>query len=143
MDPSDRDYFSNLVVDWESAATLPPELGVRNVFIRPGVVLGRNGGMIQQIFPSFFLGGTFELYIITGCGTQIAHPILLHGVFFSNCCVFFENAPKTKLLYILPTNMIFIWLRVGIIDICSYMFFTGMGNYGKFQNLHFLKLFSF
>ena len=61
VDPSDRDYFSNLVVDWESAATLPPDLGVRNVFIRPGVVLGRNGGMIQQIFPSFYLGGTYLL----------------------------------------------------------------------------------
>lgn len=66
VDPSDRDYFSNLVVDWESAATLPPDLGVRNVFIRPGVVLGRNGGMIQQIFPSFYLGGGGRM----GSGTQ-------------------------------------------------------------------------
>ena len=56
VEDSQRDYFSKLVVDWEKAATLPASVGVRNVFIRPGVVLGRQGGMIKQIFPSFFMG---------------------------------------------------------------------------------------
>ena len=42
--PKDRDFFSLLVEDWEAAAYLHPSIGVRNVFIRPGVVLGRNGG---------------------------------------------------------------------------------------------------
>ena len=32
-------------------------MGVRNVFIRSGVVLGRTGGMIRQIFLPFYFGG--------------------------------------------------------------------------------------
>ena len=66
VDPANRDYFANLVVDWEAAATLPPELGVRNVYVRPGVVLGRNGGMIKQIFLPFYFGGGGRM----GCGSQ-------------------------------------------------------------------------
>ena len=50
-------YMSRLVKDWEAAATLPPNVPTRNVFLRAGVVLGRNGGMIQQIFLPFYLGG--------------------------------------------------------------------------------------
>jgi len=57
VEESQRDFFSKLVVDWENAAKLSPDLGVRNVFIRPGVVLGRKGGMISQIFLPFYLGG--------------------------------------------------------------------------------------
>ena len=56
VEDSKRDYFSRLVQDWESAATLSPSSGVRNVFVRPAVVLGRQGGMIQQIFLPFFMG---------------------------------------------------------------------------------------
>ena len=56
VEESKRDFFSKLVVDWENAARLAPDTGVRNVFLRPGVVLGRNGGMIKQIFLPFFLG---------------------------------------------------------------------------------------
>ena len=47
---------SSLVRDWESAASVPAGLGVRNVYLRSGVVLGREGGMIKQIYPSFFFG---------------------------------------------------------------------------------------
>ena len=50
-------YMSRLVRDWEDAATLPASVPTRNVFLRSGVVLGRNGGMIQQIFLPFYLGG--------------------------------------------------------------------------------------
>ena len=50
-------YMSRLVKDWEDAATLPQNIPTRNVFLRSGVVLGRNGGMIQQIFLPFYLGG--------------------------------------------------------------------------------------
>merc|ERR1711935_663241 len=56
VEESKRDFFSKLVVDWENAARLAPDTGVRNVFLRPGVVLGRNGGMIKQIFLPFFIG---------------------------------------------------------------------------------------
>lgn len=66
VEESKRDYFSKLVVDWEEAATLPSDLGVRNVFVRPGVVLGRTGGMIQQLFFPFFFGLGGRM----GSGTQ-------------------------------------------------------------------------
>lgn len=65
VEPS-NDYFIKLVVDWEAAATLPPDLGVRNVFVRPGVVLGRKGGMIQQLFLPFYFGTGGRM----GSGTQ-------------------------------------------------------------------------
>eukprot|EP00128_Syssomonas_multiformis_P001559 Colp12_sorted_trinity150504_noHs@9428 len=42
------DFLSQLVVDWEKAAELPKDLPVRRVTVREGVVLGRDGGMIQQ-----------------------------------------------------------------------------------------------
>merc|ERR1712241_774264 len=32
-------------------------MGTRNVYLRSGVVLGRNGGMIKQIFLPLYLGG--------------------------------------------------------------------------------------
>jgi len=50
-------YMSRLVVDWEDAARLPAEVPTRNVYLRSGVVLGRNGGMIKQVFLPFYLGG--------------------------------------------------------------------------------------
>ena len=53
-------------MDWEDAARLSPETGVRNVFVRPGVVLGRKGGMISQIFLPFYLGTGGRM----GSGTQ-------------------------------------------------------------------------
>ena len=56
IEASDGGFMSRLVVDWEDAARLPPEVPTRNVFIRSGVVLGRNGGMIKQIFIPFFMG---------------------------------------------------------------------------------------
>jgi len=49
-------YFTTLVQDWESAAMLKPGHPTRNVFIRSGVVLGANGGLIKEIFPPFFFG---------------------------------------------------------------------------------------
>ena len=59
-------YFTKLVADWEKAATLKPGHPTRNVFVRAGVVLGRSGGLIQQIFPPFFFGGGGRM----GSGTQ-------------------------------------------------------------------------
>ena len=52
----DQDWLARLVVDWEAAAQLPPHLNTRVVSLRSGVVLGRQGGMVQQILPPFFLG---------------------------------------------------------------------------------------
>lgn len=50
------DYLSKLCVNWEKAATLPESSQCRNVIIRSGVVLGRDGGMIKQLYLPFYLG---------------------------------------------------------------------------------------
>lgn len=52
----DYDFLSNLCINWEKAATLPASLGVRNIKIRTGVVLGREGGMIKSLYFPFFFG---------------------------------------------------------------------------------------
>ncbi|XP_072947794.1 epimerase family protein SDR39U1 [Epargyreus clarus] len=48
------DFFSKLLVYWEKAASVDPP--VRLVIIRSGAVLGRTGGMIQNMFLPFYLG---------------------------------------------------------------------------------------
>lgn len=50
------DFLSELCHEWEAAAELPKDSGVRQVTVRSGVVLGRNGGMIKQMFIPFYLG---------------------------------------------------------------------------------------
>ncbi|XP_070156787.1 epimerase family protein SDR39U1 isoform X1 [Polyergus mexicanus] len=50
------DFLSRLTHDWEEAAKLSKDCNIRQVTIRSGVVLGRNGGMIKQIYLPFFLG---------------------------------------------------------------------------------------
>uniref|UniRef100_H3A091 Short chain dehydrogenase/reductase family 39U member 1 n=1 Tax=Latimeria chalumnae TaxID=7897 RepID=H3A091_LATCH len=54
----DFDYLSRLVKQWEAAAKLPEERGAhtRQVVIRSGVVLGKDGGAIQQMIWPFWLG---------------------------------------------------------------------------------------
>jgi len=56
-DGGSGNFLSSLVSDWEAAANISSSLtGVRRCSIRSGVVLGRNGGMIQQLFLPFYLG---------------------------------------------------------------------------------------
>lgn len=50
------DFLSKLALEWEKVAQLPPEIGVRQVVIRSGVVLGRHGGMIKEMYIPFFFG---------------------------------------------------------------------------------------
>nr|XP_050864647.1 epimerase family protein SDR39U1 [Vespula vulgaris] len=50
------DFLSELCRDWEAAAQLPQECKIRQVTIRSGVVLGKDGGMIKQIYLPFLLG---------------------------------------------------------------------------------------
>nr|CAG4640925.1 EOG090X07KR [Eulimnadia texana] len=50
------DYFAKLCKEWEEAAKLPEDLGVRQVIVRIGVVLGRHGGMIERLYWPFFFG---------------------------------------------------------------------------------------
>lgn len=51
------DFLSKLCMHWEAAARLPVDVSAecRNVVIRSGVVLGRDGGMIQQLYTPFYL----------------------------------------------------------------------------------------
>jgi len=51
-----NDFMAQLCSDWERAAQLPPDLGVRNVIIRSGVVLGLEGGILKQIYLPFYMG---------------------------------------------------------------------------------------
>nr|XP_034184117.1 epimerase family protein SDR39U1 isoform X2 [Osmia lignaria] len=50
------DFLSELCHDWERAAQLPKDSATRQVIIRSGVVLGKDGGMIKQIYLPFFIG---------------------------------------------------------------------------------------
>ncbi|XP_072392866.1 epimerase family protein SDR39U1 [Diabrotica undecimpunctata] len=51
------DFFSGLCRDWENAAQLNDNKSkCRLATIRSGVVLGRDGGMIKQLYLPFFLG---------------------------------------------------------------------------------------
>uniref|UniRef100_A0A3B3ZMX8 Uncharacterized protein n=1 Tax=Periophthalmus magnuspinnatus TaxID=409849 RepID=A0A3B3ZMX8_9GOBI len=52
------DLLSNLVKEWEAAAELPENVAqtTRQVVIRPGAVLGRDGGAIKQMWLPFWLG---------------------------------------------------------------------------------------
>ncbi|KAG5671956.1 hypothetical protein PVAND_002122 [Polypedilum vanderplanki] len=51
------DYMSELCNAWEKAATIDKlTTGCRNVKLRTGVVLGREGGMIASLFVPFFMG---------------------------------------------------------------------------------------
>jgi len=51
------DFLSELTRDWEAAASGARVAGTRTVILRTGVVLGRDGGMVQNISIPFKLGG--------------------------------------------------------------------------------------
>ncbi|XP_053678343.1 epimerase family protein SDR39U1 [Anopheles nili] len=52
----DYDFMSRLCIEWERAANLSNNSICRVVRIRSGVVLGREGGMIQSLILPFWLG---------------------------------------------------------------------------------------
>lgn len=54
--PPGRNFLSQLTVDWEAAAHLPPTSTTRWAIIRIGIVLGKKGGMLQKMLPAFRLG---------------------------------------------------------------------------------------
>ncbi|XP_033754582.1 epimerase family protein SDR39U1-like [Pecten maximus] len=62
----DFDFLSKLVIDWEISSKLPENVKTRQFTVRSGVVLAGDGGMIQQLYPSYFLGGGGKI----GKGTQ-------------------------------------------------------------------------
>jgi uncharacterized protein (TIGR01777 family) len=57
--PPGRDFLAKLAQDWEGEALKAQDLGIRTVVTRFGIVLGPEGGILQQLLPLFrnFLGG--------------------------------------------------------------------------------------
>jgi len=51
-----EDYLGSVCKDWESEAVKAREFGVRTVICRFGIVLGKGGGMLSKMLPSFKLG---------------------------------------------------------------------------------------
>jgi len=57
--PPGSDFLAKLAVDWEAEALKAQDLGIRTVITRFGIVLGKGGGILEQLTPLFrsFLGG--------------------------------------------------------------------------------------
>ena len=57
--PPGQDFLAKLAQDWEGEALKAQDLGIRTVVTRFGVVLGPEGGILQQLVPLFrnFIGG--------------------------------------------------------------------------------------
>ena len=51
-----NDFLAKLCIDWEREAARAREFGVRVIRIRAGIVLGREGGALQQMLTPFRLG---------------------------------------------------------------------------------------
>ena len=63
---SGNSFSSQLCIDWEQAASRAESLGIRTCYLRTGVVLGRGGGALSKMLPSF----KFGLGGAMGKGTQ-------------------------------------------------------------------------
>jgi len=53
---SDHDFLTQLCRDWEASAQLPSDCTTRQVTVRIGVVLGKEGGILQQTLWPFWFG---------------------------------------------------------------------------------------
>lgn len=51
-----HDFLAGVCREWEKEAMRAEEYGVRVVCVRTGVILGRDGGALKQMLPSFKLG---------------------------------------------------------------------------------------
>ncbi|GIY00124.1 hypothetical protein CDAR_501551 [Caerostris darwini] len=51
-----HDFFTKLTTEWEAASTMPVDSKIRRFIVRSGVVLGRSGGMINQLYLPFYFG---------------------------------------------------------------------------------------
>jgi len=52
----EHNWMARLSKDWEAATALPPSVPTRTIQLRSGVVLGREGGLVQQTILPFYLG---------------------------------------------------------------------------------------
>ncbi len=57
--PAGQGFLAETALKWEAAAREGEEMGVRLVWVRTGVVLGRGGGLMEKFLPpfKFFVGG--------------------------------------------------------------------------------------
>jgi uncharacterized protein (TIGR01777 family) len=74
--PGGADFLAQLCKDWEAAARLAEDSGVRVMTLRTGVVLGRDGGALRQMLPPFRLGVGGPV----GSGRQYIPWIHLHDL---------------------------------------------------------------
>ncbi len=51
--PAGAGFLAELTHQWESSVGVLEETGVKIIFLRTGVVLGRSGGMLAKMLPSF------------------------------------------------------------------------------------------
>jgi len=94
-----HDFLARLVTDWEKAAQLSTEIPTRVVSLRSGVVLGRNGGLVQQTMLPFCLGLGGSM----GAGSQLMPwihvkdlaSLILHSVDSECSGVYNAVAPQT------------------------------------------------
>ena len=57
--PPGQDFLANVAQAWEKEALKAQDLGIRTVVTRFGIVLGKEGGILEQLVPLFkkFVGG--------------------------------------------------------------------------------------
>ncbi|VDP38018.1 unnamed protein product, partial [Soboliphyme baturini] len=70
------EFFAKLCYDWEEAGDLGKDCKHRHVIVRTGIVLGKGGGIIKNLYWPFWfgLGGPF------GSGSQPFPWVHLHDV---------------------------------------------------------------
>ncbi|MGH2829952.1 MAG: TIGR01777 family oxidoreductase [Actinomycetota bacterium] len=54
--PQGEGFLAGLVADWEAAATPAAAAGIRTVWLRSGIVLGPQGGLLARLLPVFRMG---------------------------------------------------------------------------------------
>ena len=74
--PGSTDFLAQVCQDWEAAARLAEDSGLRVVTLRTGVVLGRDGGALAQMLLPFRLGVGGPV----GSGRQYMPWIHLHDL---------------------------------------------------------------
>jgi uncharacterized protein len=93
-----QNWVGDMCLQWEKQAFLAEQSGVRTVVMRLGVVIGRNGGVVQKLFPLFKMGA----------GAVILPPSAsfpwVHVEDVASFVLFALENPKTKGVYNLTAN---------------------------------------
>jgi uncharacterized protein (TIGR01777 family) len=82
------DFLSEVGVQWQKALQAAIDFGMPVTSARFGVVLGRSGGMLKKLMPSFYLG----LGAILGDGKQVLSWVDLHDLL--NALLFLLQKPQ-------------------------------------------------